>query len=75
MAGIYYGLLMHYVSLASKNLKLDYMSHIMRKLLMSFAYNKDTDQPAHLRSLISVFVVNSLDSIICIDVLHKISRL
>ena len=32
--------------------------------LMSYANNKDAAQPAHLRSLISAFVVRSLDSIL-----------
>ena len=31
---------------------------------MSYANNRDADQPAHPRSLISVFVVRCLDSII-----------
>ena len=33
--------------------------------------NKDADQPEHPRSLISAFVVCSLDSIISIDAIHK----
>ena len=40
------------------------MSHIMRKPVLPNANNKDADQPAHLRSLISAFVVRCLDSII-----------
>ena len=39
-----------------------------------YANNKDTDQPAHPRSLISVFVVRCLDSIIHIDTILNISR-
>ena len=35
---------------------------------MPYANNKGTDQPAHPRSLISVFVVRCLDSIISLDV-------
>ena len=31
-------------------------------LLMSYANNKGTDQPAHLRSLISAFIVRCLDN-------------
>ena len=34
--------------------------------LMTYANNKGVDQPAHLRSLISIFVVRCLDSI-CIQ--------
>ena len=34
----------------------------MRKLFMPNANNKGADQPAHLRSLISTFVVRCLDS-------------
>ena len=43
--------------------------------LMSYANNKGTDQPAHPRSLISVFVVRCLDSIISLDSTAEISRL
>ena len=44
--------------------------------LMSYANNKGgADQPAHLRSLISAFVVRCLDSIISLDSIAKISRL
>ena len=32
---------------------------------MPYANNKDADQPAHSRSLISVFVIRCLDSISC----------
>ena len=35
--------------------------------LMAYANNKGADQPAHARSLISAFVVRSLDSIISLD--------
>ena len=34
-----------------------------RTCFMLFENNKDTDQPAHLRSLISIFFVRCLDSI------------
>ena len=51
------------------------MSHVMRKLLKPYGNNKDSDQPAHLRSLISIFVVHCLDSIIPIDSICKNSRL
>ena len=43
--------------------------------LMSYANNKGTDQTAHLRSLISAFVIRCLDSIISLDSIAKISRL
>ena len=43
--------------------------------LMSYAHNKDADQPAHPRSLISAFVVRCLDSIISLDSIAEISRL
>ena len=43
--------------------------------LMSYANNKGADQPAHLRSLISAFVVCCLDSIISLDSIAEISRL
>ena len=43
--------------------------------LMPYANNKGTDQPAHLRSLISAFVVRCLDSTISLESIAKISRL
>ena len=43
--------------------------------LMSYANNKGADQPAHLRSLISTFVVRCLDSIIFLDSIAEISWL
>ena len=42
---------------------------------MPYANNKGADQPAHLRSLISTFVVHCLDSIIPILAIAKISIL
>ena len=44
-------------------------------LFMPYANNKDTDQPAHPHSLISIFVIRYLDSIIPITAKSKISRL
>ena len=44
-------------------------------MMMSYANNKGADQPAHPRSLISAFVVRSLDSIISLDSIAEISRL
>ena len=43
--------------------------------LMSYANTKGADQPVHLRSLISTFVVHCLDSIISLDSIAEISRL
>ena len=43
--------------------------------LMSYANNKGADQSAHPRSLISAFVVRSLDSIISLVSISEISRL
>ena len=40
-----------------------------------YANNKDADQPAHLRSLISVFVIRCLDSIISLVPISEISSL
>ena len=37
------------------------MSHVMRKLWKPYGNNKDADQPAHPRSLISIFVVHCLE--------------
>ena len=42
--------------------------------LMPYANNKGADQPVHLRSLISTFVVRCLDSKICILAISKVSR-
>ena len=43
--------------------------------LISYANNKGADQPAHLHSLISAFVVRCLDSTISLDSIAEISRL
>ena len=43
--------------------------------LMSYANNKGADQPAHLRSVISTFVVHCLDSMIGILALATVWRL
>ena len=42
------------------------LGQIMRKRVMSYANNKDADQPAHPRGLISTFVFRCLDGMICI---------
>ena len=41
--------------------------------LMAYASNKGSDQPAHLRSLISTFVARCWDSMICILALSRVS--
>ena len=51
------------------------MSHVMRKLFMPYANNKDADQPAHLRSLISAFSVRCLDNILSLVSIFAISSL
>ena len=43
--------------------------------LTSYANNKGADQPAHPRSLISVFIVRCLGSIISLDAISEISRI
>ena len=43
--------------------------------LMSYANNKGADQPVHLRSPISTFVVHCLDRVISLDSIVEISRL
>ena len=42
---------------------------------MTYMNNEDTDQPVQLCSLISVFVICSIDSTIPIDSIPKVSRL
>ena len=44
-------------------------------LFYAICANKDADQPAHLCSLISIFIVRCLDSTIPILAISKISRL
>ena len=51
-----------------------YMSHIMRKPIYAI-YDKGADQLAHLRRLISVFVVRCLDSIVPLVSISQISSL
>ena len=43
--------------------------------LTPYSNNKGADQSAHLRSLISTFVVRCLDSMICMLVISKVSGL
>ena len=43
--------------------------------ITGYVNNQDTDQPAHLRSLISVFVIRCLDSSIPVFAMSKVSRL
>ena len=47
----------------------------MRKPVLPYANNKEADQSAHPHSLISTFVVPSLDSIIPVVNKYQISRL
>ena len=47
----------------------------MSKLVLSFANNKGPYQPAHLRSLISTFVVRCLDNMIPLVSITKISSI
>ena len=42
----------------------------MRKPVLAYANNKGADQPAHPRSLISNFVVRSLDSVIHVTAMY-----
>ena len=42
---------------------------------MAYANNKDADQPVHPHSLISIFVIRSIDSTVPIDSIIKISGL
>ena len=51
------------------------MSHSWENLFMPYANNKGADQPAHLRSLISTFVVRCLDSMISLVSISEISSL
>ena len=44
-------------------------------LLFAYANNKDTDQSAHLRSLICAFIIRCLDSIMLLVSVYKISSL
>ena len=51
------------------------MSRIIRKPVLPYANNKDADQPARPRSLISVFVIRCLDSIMPLVSISEISSL
>ena len=42
---------------------------------MPYANNKDADQPVHLHSLFSVFIIRSLDSIMSLVSISEISSL
>ena len=50
-----------------------YMSHVMRKPTDAICEQQSADQPVHVRSLISAFVVHCLDSIISLFTITKIS--
>ena len=64
----------YYWPLISQNVLYN-MSHVIRKPVMPYANNKGVDQPAHPRSLISTFVVRSLDSIVSLVSVSEILRL
>ena len=51
------------------------MGHVMRKPVYAICEQKGADQPAHLRSLISTFVVRCIDSIIPLVSISEISSL
>ena len=53
----------------------NYLSHIIRKPVYAICNNKGADQPAHLHSLISTFIVPCLDSLISLVSLFAISGL
>ena len=53
----------------------DVMTRVTRKPVLPYVNNKGADQPAHLRSLISTFVVCCLDSIIPLVSISEISSL
>ena len=46
-----------------------------KSCLLSYANNKGADQPEHLRSLISAFIVRCLDSVMSLVSVTKISSL
>ena len=48
---------------------------LQKNFLMPYENNKDTDQPVHPCSLIRIFVVHSLDSIISVSSILENSRL
>ena len=51
------------------------ISHVTRKPVSAYVNNKGADQPVHLRSLISTFVVRCLNSIIHLLAISEISKL
>ena len=51
------------------------MSYVMRKPVLPYANIKDADQPVHPCSLMSVFVIRCLDSIIPLVSISEISSL
>ena len=53
-----------------KVILLIYLSLVMRKPVLPYANNKGADQPAHPRSLISTFIVRSVDSIMSVVALY-----
>ena len=63
----------HFVGLVM--LQLLFETRHEKTCLVPYVNNKGADQPAHPRSLISTFVVRSLDSMIPVVAMHEISRL
>ena len=59
--------------MSSVNTVIDGQGHA-KTCLMPYAKNKGAYQPAHPRSLISIFVGHCLDNIICILAISKVSR-
>ena len=49
------------------------LCHVMRKPAFIYVNNKDTDQSVHLHSLISIFIIPCLDSIIHLISISEIS--
>ena len=69
------GTLISFLSIFTSVLCLDMIwATSWENLLMPYVNNKGADQPAHLCSLISAFVVRYLDSIIPLLAIAKISR-
>ena len=59
--------------LISSHLKLSYGPGYAKMCFMAYVTNRGADQHAHLRSLISDFVVGCLDNMICILAISKVS--
>ena len=64
----------HVTNVWNRIVKTIWPTSCKKALFLPYANNKGADQPAHLRSLISTFVVRCLDSIISILAMSKISK-